>query len=93
MRQYRREANPDKRIMWLKKLAPTHDPRVAVALGDAMTDGNSPGLEYLEAAILIEEVYVPRDWPGRANVLLDAAFKWWDQNKVVLRCRANQLPR
>ena len=32
LRQYRKEANPEKRVGWLKKLAPTRDPRVAVQM-------------------------------------------------------------
>jgi len=36
LRKYRKEQDTEKRIRWLKKLAPTKDPRVAVALGDAL---------------------------------------------------------
>ena len=35
LRKYGKETDREKRIRWLRKLAPTGDVRVAVALGDA----------------------------------------------------------
>ena len=36
LRKYRKEKELGKRIVWLEKLAPTQDPREAIALGEAM---------------------------------------------------------
>src|SRR5690348_6758493 len=36
LRKYRAEKDKGRRLDWLKRLAPTHDPRVGVALGEAL---------------------------------------------------------
>ena len=38
LRRYRQETNPKKRADWLRQLAPTGEPRVIVALGEALYD-------------------------------------------------------
>jgi hypothetical protein len=58
--RYRKEKDPAKRLGWLTRLAPTRDPRVAVALGEAMDralDQKDHAMRW-EAASLLAEFYV-----------------------------------
>ena len=41
LRRYRAARTPEAKVAWLKRLAPSRDPRVAVALGEAAT-GDDP---------------------------------------------------
>jgi hypothetical protein len=91
LRQYHREADAEKRIEWLNKLAPTRDPRVGVVLGELQ--------ERWHAA----PYRAPPD-PGaaaitllRAHYLPGADYKqvlgWWKRNEADLRRRAKRLPQ
>jgi hypothetical protein len=92
LRQYRREADLGKRIEWLTRLAPTHDPRVAVVLGE------------LQEQFHAGPAALPPDPGVAANVLLHVHFvpgggdnkrirDWWTQNEADLRRRAARLPQ
>jgi hypothetical protein len=88
LRNYRRKKDSERRIMWLRKLAPTHDPRVAIVLGEAMDTNDSVGCE---AELLLLYYYVPR--PAGSIVGGDWVHPWWDKNEADLRRRAKQLPQ
>jgi hypothetical protein len=91
LRRYRRETDPEKRIRWLEKLAPSRDPRVAVVLGElferglltARAVGPDPSVA---AEVLLYVHYVPGGGDTRA------IFDWWSANEADLRRRAKLLP-
>ena len=94
LRKYRKATTPQARIGLLRKLAPTHDPRVAVLLGElqerwhnAVVDEPAPD-PGVAASILLGEYYVPTNRRGNCPV-----FDWWKENETDLRRRAKELPR
>jgi hypothetical protein len=95
LRKYRAEKDTGKRIKWLEKLAPSHDPRVAVALGEEMDRalGQEDHALRWEAARLLAEFYVKGTLRFASLVDLQAAWPWWEKNEADLRRRAAQLPR
>jgi hypothetical protein len=82
LRRYHRGDGRDRAL--LRRLAPTRDPRVAVALGEVLTSSEFP---YQELALLAE-FYLPEEM-GRST---DAVWDWWKQNEPDLRRRARELP-
>ncbi len=100
LRKYRKETDEGKRMGWLWKLAPTRDPRVAVALGEAFAAGRPPrmpgapfyvtGLDTVAAMGLIENRFPPTQPP---DLNWDVVRQWWRDNEADLRRRAAQLPR
>jgi hypothetical protein len=91
LREYHRARTPEARRAWLKKLARTHDPRVAVALGEALSDP-SP-LVARRAAIELAWEYMPRPAdPRYMGFRLDQVDDWWKEHEEELRRRAQQLP-
>jgi hypothetical protein len=87
LRKYRKEKDEERRVWWLHRLAPTHDPRVAVTLGEAMDrDHRLAPDEQWHAKGLLLKYYAGPDWSGRVGA-------WWEQNEADLRRRAKQLPR
>jgi hypothetical protein len=89
LRKYRKENDRVKRILWLRKLAPTNDPRVAVALGEAMKEDSEVGFD--ASALIYENDYMqlfPVTDPSQHNPL-----DWWKENEADLRRRAKQLPQ
>jgi hypothetical protein len=91
LRRYRQEKDPGNRAEWLKKLAPTHDPRVAIALGEALDDPG--GCLGGPASWLLHDYYDIGRIDPRAPGPDDAAWRWWAKNEADLRRRANELPR
>jgi hypothetical protein len=88
LRSYRLEQNLEKRAEWLKRLAPTKDPRVAVALGEMM--GCDDKSIQVTAAILIIVHYTD---PVQAGCnFIGYARAWWKKNEADLRRRAKQVP-
>jgi hypothetical protein len=98
--RYGREKDPAKRLAWLKRLAPTKDPRVAVALWDAQfTFGDElPSDEERcrnDVCDLLCQHFVRstrfhhRDASGSE---LFEVGKWWEANEADLRRRAKELP-
>jgi hypothetical protein len=90
IRQYRKEKDWEKRLKRLEKLAATHDPRVAVVIGDAMevgrvVRGDFSVREALKCNRLLEKYYLP---PSSD----EEGFSWWELNRDDLRRRAKQLP-
>jgi hypothetical protein len=91
LRRYHRERDMDKCIPLLQRLAPTKDPRVAVAMGEFCENerraGLPPGINsclYIAAQDLLRLYYISTD---------QSANEWWDRNKADLRRRAAQLPK
>jgi hypothetical protein len=92
--RYRKEKDPEKRAKWLEKLAPIRDPRVAVALGEAL--GNWNEKVRWAALSLILKYYCPP--PRELEMFSTAALPrkaddWWKANEADLRRRAAQLLR
>jgi hypothetical protein len=94
LREYRKASEPARRIAWLKRLAPSKDPRVAIALAEESV-GDTPTLgadarQYM--ALLLVKHYVPQDqWLSGAKFTA-TALRWWEANGAELRRRARQLP-
>jgi hypothetical protein len=87
LRQNRREKRPDMRSMWLWRLAPTLDPRVAMALGDVLADSQLRG----DGCALLGIYYIPSDEiKGETSACFD---EWWKRSQAGLRRRAKQLPQ
>jgi hypothetical protein len=61
LQRYQQETDTNKRIRWLEKLAPTHDPRVAVLLGSEWDMCGNPkwSREGLTSYVLLERYYLP----------------------------------
>jgi hypothetical protein len=91
LRRYQRETDPTRRARWLRRLASTHDPRVALALAQALTDGSAEVRSAGAAGLLghfAELVTEP-------SPLLDdeqEGRRWWKRHEADLRRRAQQLP-
>jgi hypothetical protein len=84
LRRYRAQGDPERRRDLLAKLAPTGDPRVAVALGEVLASSPSPVAE----VVLLSRYYLPADKRGST----DAVWDWWRENEAELRRRAKELP-
>jgi hypothetical protein len=83
LRQYRKAKSPVVRLRWLEKLAPTRDPRVAVALGEALDNfENQPDVGNAAVRAILR-YYTDETSPNR----------WWRWNKADLRRQAQHLSR
>ena len=91
LRRYQREANPERRVRWLKRLAPTRDPRVGVALGQALTD-DAPEVRSAAADLLLGHYAGVVTEPSPILDPEGFALRWWKKNEADLRRRAEQLP-
>jgi hypothetical protein len=90
VRRYRRSAAPLTRIAWLRKLAPTRDPRVAVIIGDALSDDSS---EVARVAVqLVDEYYYPGIGALSRHLSKLIAKRWWEEHEADFRRRAKLLP-
>jgi hypothetical protein len=85
LRDYRQERDPEKRLAWLKRLAPTKDPRVAVALAAADDD-------VAETSALLSRYYLSRPPTDELRPIVEATF-WCHENEADLRPRAKEPPR
>jgi hypothetical protein len=91
LRKYGEEKDPAKRLGWLKRLAPSRDPRVGVALGE--TFWKVPEEVWCGATQLVIRYYLKGEVenPGLGPGL--RTERWWERNEADLRRRAAQLPR
>jgi hypothetical protein len=95
LRQYRMTRDQNRRINWLERLAPTGDPRVAVALGEALKGEG----ELVRLAAARNVVYygappiVASPRVGFEARQIERASHWWAANEADLRRRAKQLPQ
>ncbi len=92
LRKYRKEEDNDRRFKALTRLAPTKDPRVAVALGEAF-DEEDKGYFRFRVSICIEEYFVPPDFGSQPDCTEFRVRRWWKENEADLRRRAAQLPK
>ncbi len=90
LRKYRQETGHDRRVRWLRKLAPTCDVRVAVALADAWGDSDG-GVGTVAQSLLAEYYCKPR--PATVADAWAPVTDWWKKNEADLRRRAAQFPR
>jgi hypothetical protein len=94
LRSYRKERVLAKRIKLLSKMARTHDPRVAVALGEALSDPNKDVQVQAAFGILYnQQEDFDIDFSPKEPLAIEWASKWWQKHKVDLRRRAAQLPK
>jgi hypothetical protein len=86
LRRYRSEKDPQRRreLLWKLALARRQDPRVAVALGEALAGSDCPYPEL----VLLAEYYLPESKRGST----DSVWDWWRENEADLRRRARELP-
>jgi hypothetical protein len=84
LRRYRQETDPIARAMCLRQLAPLLDPRVEVALAEALRDPY-PAVRYT-AVIKLRILYMPPDGSVRCDEV--AAVEWWKKNGTQIRKRA-----
>jgi hypothetical protein len=88
LRKYRKETEWRKRTRWLEKLAPTRDPRVAIALVEAHPAGSTV---MVREDLLLMDYFVRGTRFHRGDSMnVDG---WWEANEADLRRRAAQLPR
>jgi hypothetical protein len=90
LRRYRREMDARRRSELLSRLAPSLDPRVAVALGDAMAErsrlsGDTSAYELLYDWFLADE--------DDFSEVIRSVRIWWAKHEADLRRRAKQLPQ
>jgi hypothetical protein len=90
--KYRRESDPHRRLALLNDLAGVRDPRVAVALGQALYDPRSEVRVQAAFGIFFNQTgEVPkRMMTGKTAV--NWAREWWAANEDDLRRRARRLP-
>ncbi len=93
LRRMRSARELPRRAEWMEKLAPTGDPRVALALGEVIfEDPAAPSAK--TACVLLCRHFARRNLPTltRADEI-DAGVVWWIENRDELRRRAALLPR
>jgi hypothetical protein len=94
LRRYRAARTPEAKVAWLKRLAPSRDPRVAVALGEAAT-GDDPEVSRCAIGLAYRnyDLNVSLSGDSSASVISRLVLKWWQKNEADLRRRAEELPR
>ena len=101
MRKYRKEMETARRLAWLRKLAATGDPRVAVLLAETATN-HEDGEVDCEAADELWWHYAGPDAASHRGIVNRSPASpppgksyraWWKANEADLRRRARQLQR
>jgi hypothetical protein len=95
LRKYRTEKDEWKRAEWLKRLAPTRDPRVAVELWEvfAWVRGKRTAPIRQVARDCLADHFVAVDKSLSAEERGPAVCSWWSRCGGDVRRRAAQLPR
>jgi hypothetical protein len=101
LRKYRREKDEGRRAEWLRRLAPSRDPRVAVELWDvfAWKRGKQTAGIRTMARDCLAEYYATRDGRPLSEVTRPdedrgrGVCSWWSRHAADVRRRADQLPR
>jgi hypothetical protein len=101
LRKYRQVTDEARRIEWLRRRAPSGDPRVALELWEvfAWVRGRRTAATRAVARDCLAERYATRDGRPLAEVAQSEADRgagvcsWWSQNGPDLRHRASELPR
>jgi hypothetical protein len=84
LRRYRLERDPRRRRGLLWEVATRRDPRVTVALAEAVAATEYPYQEL----VFLAEYHLPASKKGST----DAVWSWWRENEAELRRRARELP-
>jgi hypothetical protein len=79
LERYHQETNPAKRAALLRGLAPSRDPRVAVALGEALAD-RSLAVRVAATYGLLNH-HLPAPVEGGTEQHMKAAARWWKANQ------------
>ena len=90
LRKYRKAKEPVSRIRWLEKLAPTRDPRVALALVEASESMTGRRALWPARGLLAD--YFVRGTQFESGSLISVS-EWWIANKADLVRRAKELPQ
>jgi hypothetical protein len=101
LRQYRKERDEEKRIAWLRRLAPSRDPRVAVELWEvfAWVRGKRTAPIRKVARDCLSDYYVTREGRPLPEVKPSDEQRgadvcsWWSKVGADLRRRAKELPQ
>jgi hypothetical protein len=94
LRKYRKEPDPERRLDRLTRLAPTGDPRVAVALAEAMNVGEWWYRGWACTLLFRHfENRAPIERHRHGDLIDPIVERWWKENEADLRRRAAQLPR
>src|SRR5947209_8608616 len=91
LQRYRAEKDPGRRIQWLRRLETTREPRVGVALGEALFDPDE-GVRMQAASGIVQhqtEDLINKTMTG--PVSLRWARQWWAEHEADLRRRARML--
>ncbi|HEX5272430.1 MAG TPA: hypothetical protein VFW33_18160, partial [Gemmataceae bacterium] len=85
----------EKRAAWLKRLAPTRDPRVAVELWEvfAWVRGKRTAAIHQVARDGLADYFVVVDKSLSAQERGQAVCAWWSRSASEIRRRTAQLPR
>ncbi len=90
--KYRRESDPHRRLALLTDLAATRDPRVAVALGQALYDHRTEVRVQAAFGILFNQTGEKPKKMLTPNQALNWARDWWAANEDELKRRSRRLP-
>ena len=91
LRKYRKEKDPDQRIERLRRLSRTRDPRVGIALGEALSDA-CPTVVFSAANQYLD--YFSTEVSGyRYRFPVELAREQWQKEAADLHRRAARLPR
>jgi hypothetical protein len=88
LRKCRKEKDEGRTMALLRNLAPTNDPRVAVALGELLSGRDEEVGS--EATLLLRQGF---RFDITSNRYREMARAWWKKNEADLRRRAKQLPK
>ena len=92
LRRYRKETDVSKRLEWLRRLAPSGDVRVLVALCEALEDATDDRFVSEAKGLIVDHYFHPSR--RRRGILADLDIMWgWESCKDDMRRRAAQLPK
>jgi len=100
LQQFRDETDPEKRMALVRKFGHIQDPRVVVALMEAVQDEiakdwtgstETPGLLLL-ASFTVVTYHIPEE-DRSFGKYWTVALRWWKWNENVVRCRAWSVPK
>jgi hypothetical protein len=91
LKRYRKETDEWERLTCLRKLVPTHDPRVAILLYQIRESPSESGAMQQAASMALALHFLKG-----TRFLHDGDYyfdEWWEANKGDLHRRASRLPR
>jgi hypothetical protein len=96
LRKYRAEKDEGKRSEWLRRLAPSRDPRVAVELWEVFAwvrGKRAATIRQVARDCLADDFVAGAGRPRSDDERARAVCSWWSSHGADLRRRASQLPR